>query len=441
MPLSKTDFDVAIIGGGFCGLTAAFELSCKGKKVIVLEKEGQTGGLASCFKIGNRFIEKYYHHFFRHDKYVFELVRNLDKHCELFSKEVKTGTYISGKCYQLSKPLDLLRFTPLTFRERILFGINTLRAQRIKDWKILESKTAHEWLKSLYGPKAYQLIWEPLLIGKFGKYCQEISAVWFWNKITLRGGSRNSKGNEELLYLPGSLQHILDLLEQRIESTGSLVVKQSEVSRVQHENDIFKTFSNETNVTTRSVILTTPLTITADIMTSLPFPEYIKKLRAIKYLGNLCVILVLDQSLSDIYWMNINQTSLDFVGVIEHTNFIPTSFYDNRHIVYLTSYLDARSYLYQLSESEIIQMATKNLAVLFPGFNRSSIQNSYVFRSPFAQHIVDRNYSQKIPSQKSRIKGLYIASMAQIYPEDRGVNYAIKQGIDVSCEVLNFLRE
>jgi len=440
MPMSET-FDVAIVGGGFCGLTAAFELSSQGKKVIVLEKEAQTGGLASCFKIGEQSIERYYHHFFRSDKYVFELARKLDNHCELFSKEVKTGTYISGKCYRLSRPLDLLRFKPLSLRERVLFGINTLRAQHIKDWHKLEGKTAHEWLKGLYGARAYELMWEPLLAGKFGKYYQEVSAVWFWNKIILRGGSRNQKGNEQLLYLPGSLQRILEELRQSIQEHKGTVLENSEALSVQHENGIFKINPNGTNITARSVILTTPLTVTADIMETLPCSEYIRQLRAIRYLGNLCVVVVLDRSLSDIYWMNINRKSLNFVGVIEHTNFIPAGLYGNRHIVYLTSYLDTESDLYRLGDRDTLETATKTLGELFPGFARSWIQESYIFRSRFSQHIVECNYSGKIPSQKSPIAGLYVASMAQIYPEDRGVNYAVKQGMDVSCEVLNFLKE
>ena len=45
--MNKMDnFDVVIIGAGPAGLTAGYELSKSNKKVLVLEKKNQVGGLA-----------------------------------------------------------------------------------------------------------------------------------------------------------------------------------------------------------------------------------------------------------------------------------------------------------------------------------------------------------------------------------------------------------
>ena len=45
-------FDVVILGGGLSGLAAAYELARAGKKVIVLEKWNDVGGLARTIKVG-----------------------------------------------------------------------------------------------------------------------------------------------------------------------------------------------------------------------------------------------------------------------------------------------------------------------------------------------------------------------------------------------------
>ena len=52
----------------------------------------------------------------------------------------------------------------------------------------LESKTAEEWLIRLGGERVYRVVWQPLLEGKFGPFAADVSAVWFWNKLKLRGG-------------------------------------------------------------------------------------------------------------------------------------------------------------------------------------------------------------------------------------------------------------
>lgn len=440
MTWADSSCDVVIVGGGIGGLTAAFEMSRRGRRVILLEKEEQLGGLAGCLQVEGEWVEKYYHHFFRSDQFIFELIRKLGGTTQFLSKEVKTGIYLSGRCYPFSRPMDLLRFRPLSCRERIQFGLNTLRARGIRDWRVLETVTAHEWLQSTYGPTAYRLIWEPLLIGKFGSRYREVSAVWFWNKIILRGGSRNARGSEELLYYPGSLQRVLDLLRLRIESQNGVILCQSEVVAIERENDSFRVVTPAGRVFARSAILTTPLPITADIMKSLPCDEYLRQIRSIRYQGNVCVLLVLDRPLSDIYWMNINEESLPFVGLIEHTNFLSPSLYRDRHLVYLTRYLDRHSDLYNASKPDVLETAVRTLTALFPAFHRCQIQDVHVFRSPFSQHVADCNYSRKIPPCNGSVPGLFVASMAQIYPEDRGANYAVRQGLDVSNRVDAYLR-
>ena len=52
---------------------------------------------------------------------------------------------------------------------------------------------------------------------------------------------------------------------------------------------------------------------------------YVERLRRIRFLANVCIVLELDRSLSDTYWLNVNDPGFPFVGVIEHTNFEPSS--------------------------------------------------------------------------------------------------------------------
>ena len=180
---------VTIVGGGFTGLAAAYELSKKGIKVTVLEAEAEIGGLAAAFDVAGEKLDRFYHHWFTNDHEVMRLINELGLSDRVEINPTNTAVYYANNFFKLSTPWDLLNFTPLSFPDRIRLGLLALRARRVKDWKLLEDKTAHQWLCELGGENVYRIVWQPLLKGKFGPYAEEVSAVWFWNKLKLRGGA------------------------------------------------------------------------------------------------------------------------------------------------------------------------------------------------------------------------------------------------------------
>jgi len=192
---------VGIIGGGFCGLAAAYELGRRGMRATVLEQDTEVGGLAGSFDVGGERLEKFYHHWFTNDRHVMELIEDLGAADQVLLRPTRTGVYYANRFHKLSTPLDLLRFSALPFADRIRLGLLTLRARRVRDWRALEQRSASEWLRELGGERVYRVVWEPLLRGKFGDVADEVSAVWIWNKLKLRGGSRGKGGAEQLAYL------------------------------------------------------------------------------------------------------------------------------------------------------------------------------------------------------------------------------------------------
>ena len=203
----KNPTTVIVIGAGFTGLTAAYELAKKGFNVTVLEADEGVGGLASAFDVGGQKLERFYHHWFTNDLEVMGLIDELGLTHRVRINPTNTGVYYANNFFKLSTPWDLLNFTPLSFIDRIRLGLLAIRARRIKNWHSLENKTAQEWLKELGGENVYRVVWEPLLKGKFGPYADQISAVWFWNKLKLRGGSRGKAGKSGLPILRVGLKN------------------------------------------------------------------------------------------------------------------------------------------------------------------------------------------------------------------------------------------
>lgn len=418
-----------VVGGGFAGLSCAHDLVRAGHRVTVLEAEPSVGGLAGAFETEGERLDRFYHHWFTNDLEVMDLIEDIGLSDHVVTNPTNTGVFYANKIFKLSTPRDLLQFTALPILDRIRLGILTLRARRVDDWMALENETAADWLRRLGGENVYKVVWEPLLTGKFGPYAEDVSAVWFWNKLKLRGGSRGKGGEERLAYLKGSFSRLAEATAARIEELGGTIRTNAPIARIIPGEDGTWTCSGPWGeITGDRVVATTALPLIADMVESWATPAYLESLREIDYLANICLVLRLDRSLSSTYWLNVNDPSFPYVGVIEHTNFESTESYGGDHVVYLSKYLPHTDALYQMTDDEVFNFSIPHLQRMFPDFQRDWVRAHHVWRARWAQPVVSKHYSSLIPSAHGPRPGLYICSMAQIYPEDRGTNYAVREG-------------
>lgn len=423
-------YDVVIVGAGFTGLTAAYALSKRGKRVQVLEADDTPGGLAGIFNFsdGTR-VEKFYHHWFNNDIYVPELVKELGLDGDVMLLPTRTGMYFNGRIWKLSSPLDLLRFKALSLTDRIRLGLLVLQVRRIKDWKTIEHLSIREWLEPLCGKSVYKVVWEPLINAKFSVFAEAVNAVWMWKKLVLRGSTRNDKGGEELAYFKGGFGRLAAELVVAIKKHGGEVRFGQRVTGVEASGSrIHALLTDQAAVHAEQYLFTPAFPIVADILQNVANPEWLASLRRVKYLGNICLVLRLKQSLSETYWLNVNDPGFPFVGVIEHTNFDSPENYQGTHIVYLSRYLATADPVWLYTDDAYFDFAMQHLKRMFPNMAQSWVVDYKVWRAEYAQPVTERNYASYVPPQETPFENLLISTMAQIYPEDRGTNYAIREG-------------
>lgn len=429
---------VVVIGGGYTGMVAALRLAEKGHKVTILERGPSLGGLASDFVVEDGSLERAYHHLFKTDVHILNMVNELGLNKKLKWHDSSISLYYDGSLYPFKGALDLLRFKPLTFWNRIRTGLVVFYLQRTKNWQKFSNATAYEWMRKNAGEQVTKVIWEPLLKGKFDKYFDKVSMAWLWARVHIRAQSREATG-EKLGYFDGGFQVFTDALSKRLHKVGVRVKTNSEISSVESQPDgtVHVVFAKAKPQHYDACVATTPSHVFAKLIATNKQIEksYLKKLESITYLGARLLIFSSEQDLSQYYWHNINDIELPFLVFINHTKLVGKKHYRGKNIYYLATYVPHDHTLFTCSDEELEKAWFKNLKKVFPDFDEHQIHEKHYFRFANAQHIVDTGYVNKIPAYETPLQNIYLANFSQIYPEDRGTNYAVREGDKIASLV------
>jgi protoporphyrinogen oxidase len=429
--------DVAVVGAGLAGLTAALRLTEAGHRVKVFERYPRPGGLARVMEVEGEPLEAFYHHLFTSDTAYISLAEELGVADLIDWLPSRMGIWTDGKLWDFGTPQSLLRFASLSFVDKARFAASAVLLQRSKDHSRFENVTAHDWIRRHQGDRVWQKIWGPLFHQKFAEDADNVAMVWLWGKLNLRGKSRSTSGMGECLgYMRGSFAKLVEALEERLEASGTELYLSEAVQRIEHEAGEFTIATRKSSWQASRVVVATPvpdyLEIAGHILES---PER-ATLASLRATGAICTILELEKSLTPYYWLNMADPEMPFGGLIEHTNYIPPDRYGGRRILYISNYLFPDHPLFGAPKKEILATYLPALQRVNPSFDPGWIVKSHHFRAEYAQPVVSVGYRDVIPSFTSSVPGLYLCTMAQIFPEDRGQNYAIAYGEKVARRVL-----
>ncbi|MCO5215103.1 MAG: NAD(P)/FAD-dependent oxidoreductase [Thermomicrobiales bacterium] len=433
--MTATAKTIGVIGGGYAGLTAALRLAQAGHNVTVWER-GAFGGQAATIPLGDTRIEIFYHHLFQSDTHIQALAEELGIGDKLMWLPSDVSYFADGKLLPLNGAVDLLKLDIIPIWDRLRVGMVTAWLQIQKDWMKYEGVTAHEWLTKALGKNAYEKTLGAQLKAKFGSYYDRVSMVWFWGKIWLRTKSRrNPLEQEKLGYFNGSFQVVADALVQACRDAGVTMKDQVGITSLDQIDSGWAVSTDTGCENVDLVLATTPSTIFQRLVKGLP-EDYQARLNALDYEGAIVTLLELDHSITDTYWMNIADPTMPFTAVIEHTNFFGPENYGGKHLVYLSKYVEQDHPYFGLSDDEIMTEYLPHLKKLNSSFSEEWISKRWIFRERAAQPITPLHYSQKIPDLKTPLDNLWLANTTQIYPEDRGTNYAVRLGEEVAKRIL-----
>ena len=421
-----------MIGAGAMGLAAAYHLLKAGHQVEVLEAAPEAGGMAAHFDLDGLSIERFYHFVCKTDRDTFALMDELGILPMMRWQKTSMGLFTSGRLRTWGNPLALLSFSEISLWSRLRYAWFAFISVRRNRWDAIETESARSWITRWCGREVYERLWRPLFHLKFYDHADNVSAAWIWTRIRRIGRSRASMMQEELGYIEGGSQTLVDALCQAIrELGGELRVRCGAVEVMTKDGRVSGVQAADGFHAADAVICTVPTPLVAKLVPDLP-QDWKAKYEAILNTGVCCLVFKLRRKVSPHFWVNVSEPDMEIPGIIEFSNLRAVG---ESSVIYVPYYMPTDHPKFTGSEEALLGEAFGYLQRINPSLRREDILAAHVARLRYAQPICEPGFAAMLPPVQTPIDGLQIADTCFYYPEDRGISESVRFGREMAARV------
>jgi protoporphyrinogen oxidase len=421
---------VVVLGAGAMGLAAAYRALTLGHQVTLLEAAAEPGGMMAHFDLAGLSIERYYHFVCKSDQPTFDLMDELGIGNLMRWKPTSMGYFIGGALHPWGDPFSLLRFPHLNIVEKVRYGLLMFVSTRRNSWPSLEHISAKTWIERWCGANVYATLWKPLFDLKFYQYADNVSASWIWTRIRRVGRSRKSLMQEELGYIEGGSETLVNALMKAISAKGGDIRLGEPARRVVVENgQVTGVDTAEGFHPADAVISTVPTPYVTPLIPDLPQVSR-AAYEAIENIGVACVVLKLSKSVTPHFWVNVVDPNMPIPGIIEFSNLRSNS--TGETVVYVPYYMPTTNPLWRRPNQAFIDEAVACIRRINPAIGPGDLVASQVGRLAHAQPICPPEFLKQLPPVQTPIRGLQIADTCFYYPEDRGIAESVRLGQEMA---------
>jgi protoporphyrinogen oxidase len=424
---------IVVLGAGAMGLAAAYQAAKNGHQVTLLEAAPEAGGMAAHFDLAGLSIERFYHFVCKADEPTFALMRELGIADKMRWRPTSMGYFMGGALYPWGDPVSLLRFPHLTLIEKLRYGALMFICTKRDSWPVLEHTSAKDWIERWCGESVYRKLWVPLFNLKFHEYADPISASWIWTRIRRVGRSRKSMMQEEMGYIEGGSQTLVDALMQRIAAAGASIRLGEPAVKVEvSSNRVTAVQTAKARYDCDAVISTVPTPHVTALIPDLPEIER-AAYDAILNIGVTCVVVKLKRSVTPHFWVNIVDPAIPVPGIIEFSRLRAPGTGDT--VVYTPYYMPVTNRLWNRPDAVFVQEVMTTLRRINPALTDDDLIASHVGRLRHAQPVCPPGFLARMPPVQSAIAGLQIADTSSYYPEDRGIAESVRLGREMANRI------
>src|SRR3984957_15552736 len=262
---------VVVLGAGVMGLAAAYRALTLGHQVTLLEASPEPGGMAAHFDLAGLSIERFYHFVCKSDTPTFELMDELGIGDRMRWKTTTMGIFTGGRLHDWGNPVALLKFNEISLISRLRYGLFAFVSVRRDRWDAIETESAGSWITRWCGTEVYDRLWEPLFALKFYQYAENVSPAWIWARIRRIGRSRRSMMQEELGYIEGGGQTLVNGLCSAIFESGGRISTNCAVQKVLvNDGRVTGVLTAKGVIEAEAVISTVPTPLISTMVPDLP---------------------------------------------------------------------------------------------------------------------------------------------------------------------------
>ena len=421
---------IAVIGGGVTGIAEALYLADKGHQVTLYEKQNELGGLAGWFNIAGRDVDRYYHFIMTGDRHYLDLLEFVGVTDQLNWVETTTAFHHEGQDHSFSTPMDLLKFPPLSLFDRFRLAACLAYITKLsRNWEPFEDRLACEWLPRWAGQRAWDVIWQPMLEMKFGAHTNEMSMAWLWARFNMVSQYRDkNETKEKRAWLKGSSRTFLEAAEHKMVELGVTVRKGAAIQQIRVADGRAEGVMLDGQFEPFELIIYSApsLELKKLLPTETASDPYFKTVYGQQYYGVTCLVAALERPINDYFWTYVSDPQVPFVGVINYSSFTAYDGQEGHNVIYIPWYSDTDAPPYATDNETLMAETYRGLQKVVPDFSPSCVREAVVMRDPHASIVCTGKYSERLVGLRTPIKGLLLANLSQIYPQDRGISIGVR---------------
>jgi protoporphyrinogen oxidase len=415
---------IVVLGAGPMGLAAAQRAVTLGHEVDLIEADSKVGGMAAHFDFSGVSIERFYHFVCKSDAPTFALMDELGIAGRMRWVNTSMAYYTHGKVHKWGDPISLLTYPHLTLIEKIRTGLQMFLTTRSRNFDSIEHLTSRQWIEGGSGTSVYNKLWKRLQELKFYEYADEVAASWIATRIKRIGNSRKSIFQEQLGYIDGGSEALVEAIAADIRRKGGRIHLGTAAEQVVvRDGRVAAVRAGGRDYPVDAVIATVPVPLVNQLVPDLP-QDWKDKYAAIRNIGVVCLLFKLRKSVTPHFWLNIVADDIDIPGLIEFSNLRPVG----ETIVYVPYYMPVTQPKWKWTDRQFIDEAFAYIKRINPEIGDTDLLDAKVGRLRHAQPICEPNFAAKLPPVQTPIAGLQIADTCYYYPEDRGVAESIRFG-------------
>ncbi len=415
---------IVVLGAGPMGLAAAQRAVTLGHEVDLIEADGKVGGMAAHFDFSGTSIERFYHFICKPDAPIFALMEELGIADRMRWVDTSMAYFTGDRVHKWGDPMSLLRYPHLTLVEKFRTGLQMFLTTRAKNFDRIEHLTSRQWIERGSGKTVYDKMWRRLQELKFYELADEVSASWIATRIKRIGNSRRSIFQEQLGYIEGGSETLVEAIAADITAKGGRIHLRTPAERVVvADGRVTAVRAGGRNYPADAVLSTVPIPLVNQLVPDLP-QDWKEKYAAIRNIGVVCLLFKLRRSVTPHFWVNIVSDDIDIPGIIEFSNLRPVG----ETIVYVPYYMPATQPKWNWTDRQFIDEAFAYIKRINPGIGDDDLLDAKVGRLRYAQPICEPNFRDKLPPVQTPVGGLQIADTCYYYPEDRGIAESIRLG-------------